>query len=153
MMHISVSEHWPPTGDAAANAAQAPLPFRKHSPMEDWRLLGGAGRSGTAAPLAILSMSRWHIVRRSPYRRGRLAERQAQRGNGTAWRAGDWKAGRMIDTSGSGRETTTAREILGAVDADILRAARRHVMFWLDKALGGISGRGTKSWSAVVRRR
>lgn len=31
----------------------------------------------------------------------------------------------MIDTSGSGRETTTAREILGAVDADILRAARR----------------------------
>ena len=54
--------------------------------------------------------------------KGNVAERQAQRGNGTAWQAVG--LGWTIDTSGSGRETKTTRDILDTIDADTLRAAQ-----------------------------
>ena len=55
---------------------------------------------------------------------GDIAEPQAQRINGTAWQADERGPGWTIDTSGSGRETKTTREILDAIDADTLRAAQ-----------------------------
>lgn len=59
---------------------------------------------------------------------GGIAERrQAQRAghmNGTARQADERGLGWTIDTSGSGRETKTAREILDTIDADTLRAAQ-----------------------------
>ena len=55
---------------------------------------------------------------------GDVAEPQAQHGNGTAWQADERGLGWTIDTSGSGRETKTTREILDTIDADTLRAAQ-----------------------------
>ena len=55
---------------------------------------------------------------------GGLAERQAQRGSGTAWQADERGLGWTVDTSESGRETKTVREILDTIDADTMQAAR-----------------------------
>ena len=59
---------------------------------------------------------------------GDLGERrQARRAgyvNGTARQADERGFGWTIDTSGSGRETRTTREILDTIDADTLRAAQ-----------------------------
>ena len=44
--------------------------------------------------------------------------------NGTAQQADERGLGWTIDTSGSGRETKTTREILDTIDADTLRAAQ-----------------------------
>ena len=59
---------------------------------------------------------------------GDLPERrQARRAghvNGAARQADERGFGWTIDTSGSGRETKTAREILDTIDADTLRAAQ-----------------------------
>ena len=55
---------------------------------------------------------------------GDVAEQQAQRMNGTAWEADERSLGWTIDTSRSGRETKTTREILDTIDADTLRAAQ-----------------------------
>ena len=55
---------------------------------------------------------------------GDVTEQQPQHVNGTAWQADERGLGWRIDTSGSGRETKTTREILDAIDADTLRAAQ-----------------------------
>ena len=55
---------------------------------------------------------------------GDVAERRAQRRTGTAWQGDERGVGWTADTSRSGRETKTVREILDTIDADTLRAAR-----------------------------
>ena len=52
------------------------------------------------------------------------AEQQAQRRNGTTWQVDERGLGWTIDTSGSGRETKTTRDILDTIDVGTLRAAQ-----------------------------
>lgn len=61
---------------------------------------------------------------REPKREGDLKAQPAQYGNGTAWKADGHGLGWAIDTSASGRETKTTREILDTIDAHTLRAAQ-----------------------------
>ena len=55
---------------------------------------------------------------------GDIAEQQAQRRNGTTWQVDERGLGWTIDTSGSGRETKTTRDILDTIDVGTLRAAQ-----------------------------
>ena len=55
---------------------------------------------------------------------GDVTERRAQHGDGTAWQADERGLGWTVDTSRSGRETKTTREILDLIDADTLQAAQ-----------------------------
>ena len=72
---------------------------------------------------------------------GDVAGRQARRGNGTAWRADERDLGWMIDTSGSGRETKTTRDILDMIDVGTLRAAQ---------VKGGTSPRIEGNWDRIA---
>lgn len=57
-------------------------------------------------------------------KKGDVAERRAQHGNGTAWQPDERGLGWTVDTSRGGQETKTTREILDLIDAGTLRAAQ-----------------------------
>ena len=80
--------------------------------------------NGRIAPRQVWSRPPQPIEAPRQGKGGGVAEPQAQHGNGTAWQADERGPGWTIDTSGSGRETKTTREILDTIDADTLRAAQ-----------------------------